>query len=100
MAIKFSNPWMAALYAALYSCFISAFTIVSTAIGVGLTLGPKNGGFDDLTTFITFMSHAWFGCVLGFVFQVGPYVRAKQGFTASKNGGATAPPPEQNQPDK
>jgi hypothetical protein len=86
------------LEAALYSWGLSAFAIVSTAVGIGWTLGPTNGGFNDWPSFVTFASHAWFGCVIGLVFQIGPYARARQGYTASQ-GGAT-PPPEQNQPPK
>ena len=98
---KITNPWIAALYAALYSWGISIFTILSTMVAVGFTLGvgtPQRpaGGFDDWPTFVTFMSHAWFAGVIGLVFQLGPYARAKQGFTAATSG--TLPPPEQNQP--
>ena len=64
--------------------------------GVGWTLGPQNGGFNDWPTFVTFMSHAWFGGVIGLIFQIGPYARARQGFTAVTSD--TTPPPEQNQP--
>lgn len=93
---KITNPWLAALYAALYSWYISTFTIASAIVAVGWQLGPNNGGFSDWPTFVTFMSHAWFAGVIGLVFQLGPYARAKQGFTAAASG--TLPPPEQNQP--
>jgi len=91
------NPWLAALYAALYSWGLSAFAIVSAAVGIGYSLGPANGGYNDWPTFVLFAKHAWFGCGIGLVFQIGPYVRAKQGFTAANNPDV-APPPEQNQP--
>lgn len=94
--LPFKNPWMQALYAALYSWGLSVFAIVSTAVGIGWTLGPTNGGFNDWPSFVTFASHAWFGCVIGLIFQIGPYARAKQGFSAATSG--TTPPPEQNQP--
>ena len=94
-----TSPWLAALYAALYSWGLSAFAIISTAVGIGWTLGPGNGGFNDWPSFVTFASHAWFGCVIGLVFQIGPYARAQQGFSAAE-GGKTTPPPEQNQPPK
>jgi hypothetical protein len=96
LPVPFQNPWLASLYAALYSWGLSAFAIISTAVGIGWTLGPTNGGFNDWPTFVTFAGHAWFGCVIGLVFQIGPYARARQGFTAAK--GENTPPPEQNQP--
>lgn len=92
-----ANPWIAALYAALYSWGLSAFAIVSTAVGIGWTLGPTNGGFNDWPSFVTFAGHAWFGCVIGLIFQIGPYARAKQAASAA-SGGNALPPPEQNQP--
>lgn len=92
------KPWVAALQAALYSYWLSAWSIASTMLGTGFSLGPKNGGFDDWPTFVTFMHHAWFGAICGLVLQIGPYVRGNQGYSAAKGG--TLPPPEQNQPAK
>lgn len=86
----------ASLYAALYSWWLSAFSILSTCVGIGWALGPTRGGYNDWPTFVVYLSHVWFGCIIGLVFQVGPYARARQGYTAVKNGGP--PPPEQNQP--
>jgi hypothetical protein len=88
------KPWLNGLYAALYSWGISAFTIVSTAVGIGYSLGV-HGGFTDPATFVEFIKNAWFGCLIGLIFQVGPYVRGKQGFAAAADG--KTPPPEQNQ---
>lgn len=88
------KPWLNCLYAALYAWYMSAFTIVSVAVGIGFSLGV-HGGFTDPLSFVAYMKNAWFGCLIGLVFQVGPYVRGRQGFSAAANG--TTPPPEQSQ---
>ena len=94
--MKSSNPLLAGLYASLYSLGLSGFAVLSTAVGIGWTLGPSHGGFNNWPTFLAYLGNVWFGMVIGVVFQVGPYVRAKQGYSAAQ-GNAT-PPPEQNQP--
>lgn len=93
--MKPTNPALAALYASLYALGLSAFTVFSTAVGIGWTLGPTHGGFNDWPSFVTYLGNVWFGMVIGIVFQVGPYARAKQGYTAAANPGTTLPPPEQ-----
>jgi hypothetical protein len=90
------NPWLASLLAALYSLGLSAWSVVAAMALTGWSLGPANGGFNDWPSFVTFFGHTWFAGVLGLVFSIGPYARARQGFTAAK--GENAAPPEQNQP--
>ena len=75
--LPFKNPWMQALYAALYSWGLSVFAIVSTAVGSD-GRWADHGGFT-IGRFVTFANHASFGCVIGLIFQIGPYARAKQG---------------------
>jgi len=96
---KITNPWLAALQAALYSWYISIFTILSAIIATGWALGvgtPSQpaGGFNDWPTFVIFMKHVWFAGLIGLIFQVGPYARAKQAASAA-SGGNALPPPEQ-----
>lgn len=93
-----SNPTLAALYAALYSYALSAWSVALAMATTGWALGPANGGFNDWPTFVTFLGHTWFAGIVGLVFSIGPYARARQGFTAAKGDGT--PPPEQNQPPK
>lgn len=90
-------PTKQALLAYLYSLALSAWAVVTTMVIAGWALGPANGGFSDGPTFLTYMGHVWFAGVLGLVFSIGPYARAKQGYTAAATG-TVAPPPEQNQP--
>jgi hypothetical protein len=91
------NPWLQALYAAMYSFGLSAFAVFSTMAAVGWSMGADKGGFNNWPTFLAFMSSNWFAGVFGLVFQIGPYARARQGYTAVTSG--TTPPPEQNQTD-
>lgn len=75
----------------MYSFFLSCFTVASTAVGIGWTLGPENGGFNDYPSFVTYVGHVWFGMVIGIIFQVGPYVRA----TATKMAQSPSDPPKE-----
>lgn len=90
------NPWLAALQASLYSWALSAWVVATMMVTIGWSLGPTNGGFNDWPSFERYIAHVWFAGVVGLLFNIGPYARAKQGFTAAVSG--TAPPPEQNQP--
>ena len=92
------RPPIAAIYAALYSWALAAWTVITMMVTVGWQLGPQHGGFNDWPTFLTFMKLTWFAGVIGLVFSIGPYARAKQAFTAAASPGTTLPPPEQNQP--
>ena len=94
--MKLSAPWAAAVEAALYSSALSAWSVLAAMVATGWALGPANGGFNDWPTFVTFFSHTWFAALIGLAFSIGPYARAKQGFTASQNP-SVSPPPEQNQ---
>jgi hypothetical protein len=96
LPVPFQNPWLQALYAALYSYGLAAWSVVLAMATTGWALGPANGGFNDLPTFLVFLKHTWFAGILGLVFSIGPYARARQGFTAAK--GENSPPPEQSQP--
>lgn len=91
-------PSKQALFAYLYALALSAWSVLTTMVIAGWALGGSNGGFNDWPTFVTFLGHTWFAGILGLVFSIGPYARARQGYTAVTNG--TSPPPEQNQPPK
>lgn len=91
-------PTQQAILAYLYSLALSAWSVITTMVVAGWALGA-NGGFTDWPTFVTFIGHTWFAGLIGLVFSIGPYARAKQGYTAAATG-ATSPPPEQNQPPK
>lgn len=93
---KMNFPTKQAILAYLYSLGLSAWSVLAAMAATGWALGPTNGGFNDWPSFVTFFGHTWFAGIIGLIFSIGPYARAKQGFTAASGG--TLPPPEQNQP--
>lgn len=73
----------AAIRSFLISQLLGIWSMTVAAVGIGWSLGPNNGGFNDWPTFVQFLSHAWFGIMLGVFFGIGPYFRAKQGSDAA-----------------
>lgn len=86
-------PTKQAILAYVYSLGLSLWSVVTGIVSLGWTLGVSNGGYNDLPTFLTFMSHAWFAGILGVVFSIGPYARFVQAKAAASGNGQA--PPEQ-----
>jgi len=78
------NTWTwAALQSFLVAQALGLWSMTVAAVTIGYTLGPTNGGFNDGPSFLVYMGHAWFGILLGAVFGIGPFYRAKQGGDAA-----------------
>lgn len=78
-----NNSQYAACRSFLVSQGLQLWATTVAAVGIGYSLGPANGGFNDFASFEGYMSHAWFGIVLAAVFGLGPFYRAKQGSDAA-----------------